>query len=68
MVDGVSRRWDLKVKKNDANPIIVSVVMPIYNEEKYIKKCIDSLFKQSFPRKKWNGFSLMVCQKIRQNP
>lgn len=40
------------MKKNDANPIIVSVVMPIYNEEKYIVKCIDSLFKQSFPKEK----------------
>ena len=29
--------------------IIVSVVMPIYNEEKYIGKCIDSLLLQDYP-------------------
>lgn len=27
---------------------MVSVVVPIYNKEKYIKKCIDSLLKQSY--------------------
>lgn len=68
MVDGVSRRWDLKVKKNDANPIIVSVVMPIYNEEKYIKKCIDSLFKQSFPRKKMEWIFVDGMSKDKTKP
>ncbi len=29
--------------------IIVSVVMPIYNEEKYIEKCVDSLLLQDYP-------------------
>ena len=29
--------------------ITVSVVMPVYNEEKYIKKCVDSLLKQDYP-------------------
>ena len=29
--------------------IIVSVVMPVYNEEKYIEKCIDSLLLQDYP-------------------
>ena len=28
--------------------IIVSVVMPVYNEEKYIRKCIDSLLLQDY--------------------
>lgn len=28
---------------------IVSVVMPLYNEEKYIDKCVDSLYAQDFP-------------------
>lgn len=32
------------------NDIIVSVVMPIYNEEKYIEKCIDSLLLQDYPK------------------
>lgn len=31
------------------NNIIVSVVMPVYNEEKYIKKCVDSLLEQDYP-------------------
>jgi len=30
--------------------ILVSVVMPIYNEEKYIEKCVDSLLLQTFPQ------------------
>lgn len=29
--------------------IIVSVVMPVYNEEKYIAKCIESLLLQDYP-------------------
>ena len=27
----------------------VSVVMPLYNEEKYIANCLDSLLKQDYP-------------------
>lgn len=32
--------------------IIVSVVVPVYNEEKYIRKCVDSLFLQDYPAEK----------------
>ena len=32
--------------------IIVSVVMPIYNEERYIHGCIESLLTQSYPKDK----------------
>ncbi len=32
--------------------IEVSVIMPIYNEEKYIKKCVDSLLMQDYPMEK----------------
>lgn len=31
------------------NDIIVSVVMPVYNESKYIDKCIQSLLEQDYP-------------------
>lgn len=31
------------------NEIIVSVVMPVYNEEKYIEKCVQSLLEQDYP-------------------
>lgn len=34
------------------NEITVSVVMPIYNEEKYIKSCVESLLTQDYPRNK----------------
>ncbi|MBR2734885.1 MAG: glycosyltransferase family 2 protein, partial [Clostridia bacterium] len=30
----------------------VSVVVPILNEEKYIKKCLDSLLEQDYPKEK----------------
>ncbi|MBR6726261.1 MAG: glycosyltransferase family 2 protein, partial [Clostridia bacterium] len=35
--------------------VVVSVVMPVYNEEKYIKKCIESLICQDYPldRMEW---------------
>lgn len=32
--------------------IVVSVVMPLYNEERYIAKCVDSLIEQDFEKEK----------------
>ena len=30
------------------NPIKISVIIPVYNGEPYIKKCLDVLMKQDF--------------------
>ena len=32
------------------NEVFVSIVMPVYNEEKYIVNCIDSLLQQDYPQ------------------
>jgi glycosyltransferase involved in cell wall biosynthesis len=41
--------------------IIVSVVMPVYNEEKYIEKCIDSLLMQDYPTEKTEWIFVDGC-------
>lgn len=43
--------------------IIVSVVMPVYNEEKYIEKCIDSLLMQDYPINKMEWIFVDGCSK-----
>lgn len=43
--------------------IIVSVVMPVYNEEKYIEKCIDSLLLQDYPTEKMEWIFVDGCSK-----
>lgn len=40
---------------------IVSVVMPVYNEEKYIEKCIDSLLLQDYPTEKMEWIFVDGC-------
>ena len=32
--------------------VTVSVIIPLYNEEKYIKRCVESLVRQSYPAEK----------------
>ena len=41
--------------------IIVSVVMPVYNEQKHIEKCIHSLFSQDYPREKMEWIFVDGC-------
>lgn len=43
--------------------IIVSVVMPVYNEEIYINKCIDSLLLQDYPRENMEWIFVDGCSK-----
>ena len=30
------------------NTVLISVVVPVYNSELYLKQCIDSILRQSF--------------------
>lgn len=43
--------------------ITVSVIMPIYNEEKYIENCIVSLLKQNYPQKQMEWIFVDGCSK-----
>jgi len=45
--------------------IIVSVVMPVYNEEKYIEKCVDSLLLQDYPISNMEWIFVDGCSKDR---
>lgn len=37
---------------------MLSVIVPIYNEEKYIAKCLDSILEQNFPK---DDMELLLC-------
>ena len=37
---------------------MLSVIMPIYNEEKYIAKCLDSILEQDYPKE---NMELLLC-------
>jgi len=43
------------------NKIIVSVVMPVYNEERYIERCIDSLLLQDYPKENMEWIFVDGC-------
>lgn len=45
--------------------ITVSVVMPVYNEEQYIEKCVDSLLLQDYPIDKMEWIFVDGCSKDR---
>ncbi len=36
----------------------VSVVMPVYNEERFIGKCIESLLQQTYPQRR---YGVVLC-------
>ena len=48
-----------------ATEIIVSVVMPLYNEERYIEQCIDSLLLQDYPKENMEWIFVDGCSKDR---
>ena len=48
-----------------SSEIIVSVVMPLYNEEKYISGCIDSLLLQDYPLRNMEWIFVDGCSKDR---
>ncbi|MBO5315043.1 MAG: glycosyltransferase family 2 protein [Clostridia bacterium] len=43
--------------------VIVSVVMPVYNEERYIKKCVESLLLQDYPIENMEWIFVDGCSK-----
>ena len=58
-------------KKNDGEKTAISVVIPVYNQEKYVAKCIRSVLCQSFPdfeiilvNDGSTDRSLEICQKF----
>ena len=46
-----------------ADETIVSVIMPVYNEEIYIERCIDSLLLQDYPTEKMEWIFVDGCSK-----
>lgn len=51
---------NLESKKIHGN-LMVSVVMPVYNEEKYIEHCIFSLLKQDYPKQQMEWIFVDGC-------
>lgn len=47
------------------NQVLVSVVMPVYNEENYIAKCIESLLSQDYPIENMEWIFIDGCSKDR---
>ena len=43
--------------------IAVSVIMPVYNEEKFIQKCVDSLLRQDYPAERMEWIFVDGCSR-----
>ena len=35
------------------NNVFLSIIIPMYNSEKTISKCLDSIYNSNYPRKKY---------------
>ena len=36
------------MKKKKQNEEVISIIVPLYNQEKYISECLDSLINQTY--------------------
>lgn len=56
------------------HPPFISVIVPVYNDEKNIRRCIEALLNQSYPSEKYeviivdNGSTDRTCEIIREYP
>lgn len=48
------------IEQNNSSAF-VSIIMPVYNEEKYISDCIESLFEQTYEREKMEWLIIDGC-------
>lgn len=46
-------KLDKTAKISDDNGIAISIVIPVYNVEKYLKRCLNSIVEQNFPTDKY---------------
>ena len=45
--------------KNESNQVVVSIVTPVYNTEKYLRECIQSVINQTYPH--WELILINDC-------
>jgi glycosyltransferase involved in cell wall biosynthesis len=47
-MDNYSQKSGLKEMTNESNKHRVSVLIPVYNAEKYLRQCLDSIMSQTY--------------------